>query len=390
VKARSSDPTFLDALVREKRVIVCCGAGGVGKTTTAAALAIAGAQAGRRSVVLTIDPARRLAEAMGLSPEQCRRPVAVPSERLRDAGVEGNGALYAWMLSPRDVVEDVVRRLSENEEQVARILSNRLYQHFSEMVIGLQEYTSGEALHMVTAHRDYDLVILDTPPSRNALDFLDAPRKLTVLLDEKVIGLFLPPKDPPRFWGGVVKLIQKVFTGVFGRSFFHELQEFLESVSHMFHQIRAHAEEVRTMLTSTEAAFVLVTSADPAALAEAEFFRTKLADLQLPLCGYVLNRSWAFTRGLVQPADILLAVDAPAPLRTGHEKLSRLAAAEWQWAQRDRELLAGLRARSPGGQAIATPHIGDAIESLEGLARLAENLVLPSTGRWEHERDASA
>ena len=390
MRARSSDPTFLDALVREKRVIVCCGAGGVGKTTTAAALAIAGAQAGRRAVVLTIDPARRLAEAMGLSPERCSRPVAVPRERLVEVGVAGAGALHAWMLSPRDVVEDLVRRLSANEQQVERIRSNRLYQHFSEMVIGLQEYTAGEALHMVTADGDYDLVILDTPPSRNALDFLDAPRKLSVLLDEKVIGLFLPPTGPPRFWGGVVKLIQKVFTTVFGRAFFRELQEFLESIAHMFHQIRAHAEEVRTLLTSAESAFLLVTSADPAALAEAEFFRGKLGALELPLHGYVLNRSWAFTRGLVMPADIPLAADAPAPLRTGHEKLSRLAAAERQWAQRDRELLAALRAGMPGGQALATPHIGDAIESLEGLARLAENLVLPSTGRWEHEGHASA
>jgi anion-transporting ArsA/GET3 family ATPase len=390
MRSRQTEPTFLDALVREKQVIVCCGAGGVGKTTVAAALGLAAARAGRRALVLTIDPARRLAEAMGLDPERCNEPSPVPRERLQAAGVDGPGELSAWMLDPRGVVDHLVRRLSTSEEQLQRILSNRLYRHVSDMVIGLQEYTAGEALYRVTSSETYDLVILDTPPSRNALAFLDAPRKLTVLLDEKVIGLFLPRRDGPRFWGGVVKLIQRVFSAVFGQGFFHELQEFLEAVSHMFHEVHRHATEVRALLASPQAAFVLVTSSDPSALAEAEFFRERIVSMDLPLRGWVLNRSWAFTRGLARPRDLGLPAAAPESLRRGFDKLLHLGEAEWRWAQRDRAVLASLKAQVRDGQALATPHIGDAVDSLQGLAGLAENLVLPSMGSWEAEDHGAA
>jgi anion-transporting ArsA/GET3 family ATPase len=382
VRLRHSEPTFLDSILREQRVIVCCGAGGVGKTTTAAALGIAAARLGRRALVLTIDPARRLAEAMGLSSERCDRPKVVPPERLRAAGVDGPGELHAWMLSPKDVIEGVVRRFSETPEQVERVLHNRLYRHFADLVLGLQEYTAGEALYLVTAGHEYDLVILDTPPSRNALDFLDAPRKLSALLDEKVISLFLPRTGGPRLWGGVVRLVQRAFTAAFGTEFFAELQEFVAAIAHMFHEVQIHAAYVRTLLGSPEAAFVLVTSSDPPALAEAEFFRERILSMELPLRGTVLNRSWAFTRGLGRPRALTLPPDASAELRRGLEKLARLADAEWEWAERDRALLATLKAQALG-HALATPHVGDAIESLAGLVGLAENLVLPSVARWE-------
>jgi anion-transporting ArsA/GET3 family ATPase len=386
---RRTEPTFLDALLRDKRVVVCCGAGGVGKTTTAAALGIAAARMGRKVLVLTIDPARRLAEAMGLTPERCDRPSAVPAAQLRAAGVDGAGELHSWMLSPRDVAEGLVRRCSEREEQVQGILHNRLYRHFAGLVIGLQEYTAGEALYMVTVGHDYDLVVLDTPPSRNALDFLDAPRKLTLFLDEKVVSLFVPRSGGPRLWGGVAKVVQKAFSAAFGRAFFQELQEFMGAIAHMFHDVQRHAEYVRTLLGSPDAAFVLVTSADASALVEAEYFRERIVSMELPLRGYVLNRSWAFTRGLRRPRDVPLPVDASEALRRGHGKLARLADAEWEWAERDRALLASLKVQAHG-HALATPHVGEAIESLEGLGGLADNLVRPSVGRWEAEEEGAA
>jgi anion-transporting ArsA/GET3 family ATPase len=365
--------TFIEPLVREKKVIVCCGAGGVGKTTTAAAIGVASAVNGRKVLVLTIDPARRLAEAMGI-PEAARAPSAVPRAKLAELGVPPHGELWAWMLAPEVVFESMVRRLASDEERVQEILSNRLYQHLSKIVAGMQEYTAAEALYTLATEGRYDLVVLDTPPSRNALEFLEAPRKLSMFLDERIIGVFLPRKG-----GAIMRaatdLIEKVFTRAFGEGFYQELQSFLGAFSGMFGGMRAHAEAVRTLLTSDESAFLLVTSPEPAALAEAGFFQGKIRDLKLPFAGYVLNRSWAYTRGFTAPESIELPHDAPEVDRIAMRKLAQLADAERWRAQRDRDLLARLRMETETGSAIATPHLGGAVEDLAGLAELARNLV---------------
>jgi anion-transporting ArsA/GET3 family ATPase len=364
--------TFLEPLVRSKKVIVCCGAGGVGKTTTAAALGVASAVMGRRVLVLTIDPARRLAEAMGLPPNS-REPSAVPRASLRTLGVPESGSLDAWMLSPEVVFESMVRRLATNEERVQEILKNRLYQHLSRIVAGMQEYTAAEALYTLSNEGNYDLVVLDTPPSRNALEFLEAPRKLSMFLDERVVGVFLPQKS--MFLRAASDLVERVFTKAFGEGFYKELQSFIGAFAGMFGGMRAHAESVRTLLTSDAATFVLVTSPEPAALAEADFFQAKIRDLGVPFAGYVLNRSWAYTRGFVGPERIALGAGASDVERIGLRKLGQLADAERWRAQRDRDLLARLRMETADSAAIATPHLGGAVEDLEGLAELARNLV---------------
>jgi anion-transporting ArsA/GET3 family ATPase len=365
-------PTFIEPLVRDKRVVVCCGAGGVGKTTTAAALGLASAVAGRRALVLTIDPARRLAEAMGI-PDASRAPTAVPRETLARLGVPAQGELHAWMLSPEVVFESMVRRLGDDELRVQHILKNRLYQHLSKIVAGMQEYTAAEALYTLSASGRYDVVVLDTPPSRNALAFLEAPRKLSMFLDERVVGVFLPKQGALR--RAASDVVERVFTRVFGEGFYAELQAFLGAFSGMFGGMRAHAEAVRELLGSTEAAFVLVTSPEPAALTEAAFFQQKITALGLPFAGYVLNRSWAYTRGLADPEEIVLPADASDAETTALRKLRQLAQAERRRAQRDRELLEKLRQASAATGAIATPHLGGAVEDLFGLAELARSLV---------------
>lgn len=366
------EPTFIDPLVREKKVIVCCGAGGVGKTTTAAALGVASAVHGRRVLVLTIDPARRLAEAMGI-PEAARAPSPVPRAKLDELGIPMHGELSAWMLAPEVVFESMVRRLATDEEKVKEILENRLYQHLSKIVAGMQEYTAAEALYTLSTEGKYDLVVLDTPPSRNALEFLEAPRKLSMFLDERIIGVFMPAKSA--FMRAASDLIERVFTRAFGEGFYRELQGFLGAFSGMFGGMRAHAEAVRALLTSEDAAFVLVTSPEPAALAEAGFFQSKIKELGLPFAGYVLNRSWAYTRGFAGPETITLRPDAGEVERVAWKKLTQLADAERWRAQRDRDLLARLRMETESGSAIATPHLGGAVEDLAGLAALARNLV---------------
>jgi anion-transporting ArsA/GET3 family ATPase len=373
VKPHQREDTFVEPLVRTKKVIVCCGAGGVGKTTTAAAIGVAAAAQGRSVLVLTIDPARRLAEAMGI-PEAARSPSPVPRAKLDELGIPPQGQLHAWMLAPEVVFESMVRRLASDEARVQEILANRLYQHLSKIVAGMQEYTAAEALYTLATEGKYDLVVLDTPPSRNALAFLEAPRKLSMFLDERIIGVFLPKKG-----GALLRaasdLIEKVFTKAFGEGFFHELQQFLGAFSGMFGGMRAHADAVRTLLTSDEATFLLVTSPEPAALAEAAFFQGKIIELGVPFAGYVLNRSWAYTRGFVAPESIALPADAGEVERVGMRKLCQLADAERWRAQRDRDLLARLRMETAAGSAIATPHLGGAVEDLAGLAELARNLV---------------
>ena len=364
--------TFLEPLVRSKKVIVCCGAGGVGKTTTAAALGVASAVMGRRVLVLTIDPARRLAEAMGLPPD-ARAPSAVPREALTELGIPLQGSLDAWMLAPDVIFESMVRRLATDEERVQEILKNRLYQHLSRIVAGMQEYTAAEALYTLSSEGKYDLVVLDTPPSRNALEFLEAPRKLSMFLDERVVGVFLPKKS--MLLRAASDLVERVFTKAFGEGFYKDLQDFIGAFSGMFGGMRAHAEAVRELLTSDAATFVLVTSPEPAALAEADFIQAKIRDLGVPFAGYVLNRSWAYTRGFAAPESIALDPAASESERMALRKLGQLADAERWRAQRDRDLLARLRMETPSGAAIATPHLGGAVEDLAGLAELARNLV---------------
>jgi anion-transporting ArsA/GET3 family ATPase len=377
--------TFLEPLIRDKRVIVCCGAGGVGKTTTAAAIGVASAVAGRKVLVLTIDPARRLAEAMGI-PEASRGPTSVPRPTLATLGVPKHGELDAWMLSPEVVFETMVRRLASDEKRVQEILKNRLYQHLSKIVAGMQEYTAAEALYTLSTEGRYDLVVLDTPPSRNALAFLEAPRKLSMFLDERVVGVFLPSPSAKKtaIFRAASDLVERVFTKALGEGFYEELQGFLGAFSGMFGGMRAHAEAVRQLLSSDQAAFVLVTSPEPAALAEVEFFQESITRLGLPFAGYVLNRSWAYTRGFAGPEEIVLSPDSAEHERAALRKLGQLADGERWRAQRDRDLLAKLRMATAGdgpqsgnrsGAAIATPHLGGAVEDLVGLAELARNLV---------------
>jgi anion-transporting ArsA/GET3 family ATPase len=367
----SSQPD-LGRLVAEKKVIVCCGAGGVGKTTTAAAIGLAGARAGRRVLVLTIDPAKRLAQAMGLS-QHMREPAAVSAERLKEAGVT-TGTLDAWMLNPDVVFESLVRRMAPTTEQAERILQSRLFRHLSELVAGMQEYTAAEALYELSSSGRYDLVVLDTPPARNALDFLEAPGKLAKFLDEKILSLFMPSKSRGIF-KKATELIGTVFNKVFGAEFFEEIQEFLGAMGGMFGPMRAHAEGVRKLLTSKESSsFLLVTSPDQAALADARYFRDRIQGMGLPFAGFILNRSWVRTDGFVDPDTLKL--EPSASILSGMEKLKTLAKVELARVARDQALLLQLRGEVPSTAfAIAAPYLGEAIEDLKGIALLARGIT---------------
>lgn len=361
----------LGRLVADKKVIVCCGAGGVGKTTTAAAIGLAGARAGRRVLVLTIDPARRLAQAMGMS-QSMREPAPVSKDRLESAGVT-TGSLDAWMLNPDVVFESLVRRMAPSDEQANRILQSRLFRHLSELVAGMQEYTAAEALYELSTNGRYDLVVLDTPPARNALDFLEAPGKLARFLDERILSLFLPSRSRGIF-KKATELIGTVLTRVFGAEFFTELQEFLGAMGGMFGPMRAHAEGVRALLMSNDSAFLLVTSPDQAALADARYFRDRITTMKLPFGGFILNRSWVRTDGFSNPEA--LQVDQSIPAQSALEKLKGLARIELDRVTRDKALLLQLKSEVPATAfAIAAPYLGEAIEDLQGIAVLSRGIT---------------
>jgi len=372
----------LSPLVHDKSVLVVCGAGGVGKTTTSAALALAAARAGRRALVLTIDPARRLAQALGIPPTG-DEPVQIDDEILRraDVHVAEGGALWAWMLDPQVVLESVVDRFAPSPEDATRIRETRLYQALSEVMTGLQEYTAAEALYTYHESNDYDLIVLDTPPSRNALDFLDAPRRLARFLDDRTLAIFAP--DAVDKAGAMVRAASRVVTTAlsrtFGETFAQELQVFLGYFGKLFQRMRVHASGVRELLRSDASSFLVVTSPDLVAREEALYFEGRIRELGLVTEGFVLNRSYAYDGPVERPSESRerVAVDT-GPLAAALEKLIPLALVESERISEHRKLLEELdqRSRDEGGSgAAALPFLDRAVEDVPALAALSSTIL---------------
>ncbi|SEU23123.1 ArsA family ATPase [Stigmatella erecta] len=367
----------LRAVLRDKRVLVLCGAGGVGKTTTAAALGVAAARAGRKVLVLTIDPARRLAEAMGL-PESGAEPTAVAPHILHGSKAAGAGRLDVWMLDPGIVFERMVRRLSPSPEAVRSILEHRFYGFLTELVAGIQEYAAAEALDQYIHEGQHELIVLDTPPSRHALDFLDAPGRLARFLDDRVVALFGPQEGSGGgLWRRATRLIGNVLGTIFGETFTTDLRTFIGATSGLFAGIRLRSDRLRERLSSAEATFLLVTSPEAAALEEVRYFQQTLTERGLPCAGYVLNRSWAREETLPTPQDLRRQVPpGDAAASAGVDALEQLAQRERTRAQEHRELLTQLAKNLPKGSvAVAAPEASGELESFEGLARLGESLA---------------
>jgi anion-transporting ArsA/GET3 family ATPase len=282
-------PRSLDlaALVRnpKTRVIVTCGSGGVGKTTTAAAMALLGAEAGRRTVVLTIDPARRLAQSMGLT-ELDNTPREVK-------GVE-NGLLFAMMLDMKRTFDEVVCEHATPERAEA-IFANPFYQSLSSSFAGTQEYMAMEKLGQLVAANEWDLIVVDTPPSRSALDFLDAPNRLGRFLDGKMIRLLtMPARAGGKAYLKVVTvgvgMFSKVFTKVLGSDLITDLSSFVSALESMFGGFRERAQHTYELLKTPGTSFVVVAAPEPDALREASYFVERLSAERMPLAGLIINR----------------------------------------------------------------------------------------------------
>jgi anion-transporting ArsA/GET3 family ATPase len=280
---------YLDvpSLVRDPatRVVVTCGSGGVGKTTTAAAMAMLGAESGRRTVVLTIDPARRLAQSMGLAAlDNTPRPVA---------GVKGD--LSAMMLDMKRTFDDVVVAHS-TPERAAQIFANPFYQALSSSFAGTQEYMAMEKLGQLVAADEWDLIVVDTPPSRSALDFLDAPHRLSRFLDGRMIRLLTAParaggKAYVRVVTASVGAFARTVTRIVGGELLSDLSAFVSALESMFGGFRERAQHTYDLLKAPGTAFVVVASPEPDALREASYFVDRLSVDHMPLAGLVVNRT---------------------------------------------------------------------------------------------------
>ncbi len=272
----------LRSIVSERTVVVCCGSGGVGKTTVSATFALAAARAGRRSCVVTVDPARRLADALGVE--------SLPNTPTEVAG-PWPGELHALMLDAKGTFDDLVHRYARTPEQADTILGNRLYQNLSGALSGTQEYMAMEKLYELVNSGEFDVVVVDTPPTRNALDLLDAPRRLTRFLENRLFrAILVPTRMSMKAVGVATQALLRTIARVAGAEIVQDAVTFFQAFDGMEDGFRTRAAAVRELLADPGTAYVLVTSARPDAVEEASFFAEKLAERDVAVAALVVNR----------------------------------------------------------------------------------------------------
>ena len=366
--------TALPAALRDKRILIVGGAGGVGKTTVAAALALRAALDGRRVLVCTIDPSRRLATSLGL--ERLRdRPRALALSRL---GPRPGGALMAMTLDTRRTFDALVERHMADEEARRRVLQNRFYKQVSSAMAGSHEYMAMEKLLEVSADPRFDLVVLDTPPTRHALDFLEAPDRLMGFLDTSVLRYFLRPY----FVAGRLTLRVATRTGAMalrmadrflGLQFLQDLSEFFLAFEGMYDGFKARAAQVKDLLRGPTAGFVVVAGPAPTAMDEALYFHRRLREGLMPFVSFVVNRvhpdpgrAGSRPDGRTRP---------PALDRDLAEKLAAVFRDQQRVARRERRAAAGLAART-GEPTVVIPERDADVHDLRGLKEIGEAALM--------------
>lgn len=290
---------MLKELLDQKKIIVCVGSGGVGKTTVSASLALAAALEGKKSLVMTIDPAKRLADALGLEMKE-NRELQVSPELFEKANLSTDGQLYAMMHDHKKTFDLLIQRYSPSPESAERLIANPWYQQMSSGLVGAQDFMAVEKLYELIESNEYDIIILDTPPTSNALDFLNAPEKMLGLLKFQPIqwvkGKFSQEEGEAkgttnRFfrWGGSA-LIQ-VLGKVTGKEVIEEVSKLLQDLGELYDGFAERAENVWKLLRSDQSAFLLISAPERQQLEEALFFQKKLLEDEIPFYGFLLNRT---------------------------------------------------------------------------------------------------
>ncbi|MBI2082117.1 MAG: ArsA family ATPase [Deltaproteobacteria bacterium] len=354
----------LSTSMRDKKIIVCCGSGGVGKTTLAASIALWAAKNGRKTIVLTIDPAKRLATALGLD------TLGLEPQIVR--GTAGGAPLYAMMLDTKRAFDRLIEKYAVSSTAQKTILENRLYQHLSSMISGSQEYMAMEQLYELFRRQEFDLIVLDTPPTRHALDFLEAPQKMIQLVSHSALKWFLKPGIfASRVGFGMLQKGAKifhVFDKLAGFEFLKELSEMLALMEGLLGGFHDRAESVYELLRQEIVGFLLVTSTSSVAIQDALYFYRQMSDRDLPFLGFIVNRVLA---GVSDSSSKRLA-SLSAELRS--RVLSVLDQYQ-QLADRDREAIALLK--KMGGKKnyyFTIPFFSEDVHDLEGLLKVSEAL----------------
>jgi anion-transporting ArsA/GET3 family ATPase len=376
-------PETLDQLVMSRHVLVVVGAGGVGKTTTAAALGVAAARRGRRVLCLTIDPARRLAEALGL--ERMTGDEQPVSDFAGDA-MPGAGSLTAMMLDPSATFDELVVKHSVSPERAKRLLGNKLYQYVSRSLAGTQEYMAMEKLIAVQNDPRFDLVILDTPPTANALDFLDAPERLVEALDSAAIRWFVQAfqstgKLSLNLLARSAVVVLRGLGRITGRSFLEAMAEFITELNDLFGGFRERAKIVEAALRSPEVSFVLATSPAPMSIQEVLFFSDRLEASHMPRGAFVVNRfrlpppaadtppSERDVAEAIAARGLLLDEDGPSRLVRAHADAVRLSALD---ALHVHALHERAKAEVP---IVRIPELPNDVHDMASLGKLSDMLM---------------
>ncbi|TDD41714.1 ArsA family ATPase [Saccharopolyspora elongata] len=366
----------VDALLDDPNtnIVVCCGSGGVGKTTTAAALAVRAAERGRKTVVLTIDPAKRLAQALGLR-ELSNQPKQVVLEDFEPAG-----DLNAMMLDMRRTFDDMVLAHA-GRERAEQILNNPFYQTISTSFSGTQEYMAMEKLGQLSATGTWDLIVVDTPPSRSALDFLDAPQRLSTVLDGRLIKMLSSParvggKGLRKIVGAGFGLFAKAVSTVIGGQLLADAAAFVQAFDSTFGGFRERADQTYRLLRSPGTAFLVVAAPEPDALREAAYFVERLAGEGMPLVGLVANRTHPVLAGLAGPRATTAAEEVEqadsAPLAAA---VLRVHADRVAVAEREKRMLARFTRAHPEVSLIGVPALPSDVHDLAGLREIGRRLA---------------
>ncbi|MBJ7332599.1 MAG: ArsA family ATPase [Solirubrobacteraceae bacterium] len=356
-----------------KRVVIVAGSGGVGKTTTSAALAMGLAARGQRVAVVTIDPAKRLATSLGLE-ELDNEPRRVDPARFAGHGVDMQGELWAMMLDPKRTFDDLIARLAPDAKTRDEVLANRIYQELSGAVAGSQEFTAIAKLYELDREGGFDVLVLDTPPSRNALDFLDAPDRLTGFLDGRALRVFLAPTGlAARVMSRGTSVVFGALGRVTGVDLLQDLSTFFRALGGLLEGFRERARGVKTLLAAPTTTFLIVTSPEREPAEEAVFFRGKLREARMPFGGLIVNRVHTL------PEDAVASViDAELTEALGERLTGKIAA-----TVRDAETIAEqhavaierLRRDVGDDDPVLIPELDSDVHDVEGLALVHAHLV---------------
>ena len=375
--------------IEGKRIVICAGSGGVGKTTTAAALGMGLAARGRRVAMVTIDPAKRLANSLGLE-ELGNEPRLVDPERFAGHGIEMRGELWAMMLDAKRTFDDLIERHAPDERTRDRVLQNRIYQEISNAMAGSQEYMAMEKLYELHQEARYDLLVLDTPPTRHALDFIEAPERMTRFIEGKSLQFFL---RPGRFGvkmlgrsGGILFSALKRITGI---DLLQDLSEFFQSFGGMAQGFSERAQRVNQLLGDRRTTFLLVSAPEREPIEEAFYFWRRLEEAHLPFGGIVVNKVHPdFGTGDTAEHEAL-AADLERSL-DGTRDAAELAAKVTEnferyrmLAERDRENMRMLTERLDEDCVLEVPYFDEDVHDVAGLAHVNRYLFASGAERRE-------